>query len=231
MRAAGYVRVSTDEQAREGCSLENQEARIRHYAESQEWDLVEMYREEGFSGKTTDRPQLQRLLEAVKARELDVVLVYRVDRLTRKQKDLWHLLEDVFEKHGVGFKSVVEPFDTTTAQGKAFLGMLAVFAQLERDTIAERTKDALANKIANGENVGAPAYGYRVEDGKLVPVAEEQEVLALVRQLRSSKKPKTYKEIADRLNADKIPCKRGGKWHPSTVRMICLNSDPDLPGA
>jgi site-specific DNA recombinase len=220
MRAAGYVRVSTDEQAREGCSLDNQEARIRHYAESQEWELVEMYREEGFSGKTTDRPQLQRLLADVKAKTLDVVLVYRVDRLTRKQKDLWFLLEDVFEKHKVGFKSVVEPFDTTTAQGKAFLGMLAVFAQLERDTIAERTKDALANKIANGENVGATAYGYRVEDGKLVPVPEEQEVLAVIRGLRSGKKPKTYKEIADRLNADKIPCKRGGKWHPSTVRMI-----------
>jgi site-specific DNA recombinase len=227
MRAAGYVRVSTDEQAREGCSLDNQEARIRAYAESQEWELVEMYREEGFSGKTTDRPQLQRLLADVKARWVDVVLVYRVDRLTRKQKDLWFLLEDVFEKHKVGFKSVVEPFDTTTAQGKAFLGMLAVFAQLERDTIAERTKDALANKIANGENVGAPAYGYKVEDGKLVPVPEEQEVLALIRQLRSGKKPKTYKEIADRLNRDKIPCKRQGKWHPSTVRMIHLNVTAD----
>jgi site-specific DNA recombinase len=223
MRAAGYVRVSTDEQAREGCSLDNQEARIRHYAESQEWELAEMYREEGFSGKTTDRPQLQRLLADVKAKKLDVVLVYRVDRLTRKQKDLWYLLEDVFEKHKVGFKSVVEPFDTTTAQGKAFLGMLAVFAQLERDAIAERTKDALANKIANGENVGAPAYGYKVEDGKLIEVPEEQEVLAAIRKMRSGKKPKTYKEIADRLNEDKIPCKRQGKWHPSTVRMIHMN--------
>lgn len=180
---------------------------------------------EEVSGKTTERPQLQRLLADVKARKVDVVLVYRVDRLTGKQKDLWYLLEDVFEKHKVGFKSVVEPFDTTTAQGKAFLGMLAVFAQLERDTIAEQTKDALANKIANGENVGAPAYGYRVDEGKLVRVAEEQEVLALIRQLRSGKKPKTYKQIADQLNLDRIPCKRQGKWHPSTVRMIVLNSD------
>ena len=224
MRAAGYVRVSTDEQAREGCSLDNQEARIRHYAKSQEWELVEMYREEGVSGKTTDRPQLQRLLADVKAKRVDVILVYRVDRLTRRQKDLWYLLEDVFEKCKVGFKSVVEPFDTTTAQGKAFLGMLAVFAQLERDTIAERTKDALANKIANGENVGAPAYGYMAEEGKLVEVPEEQEVLALIRKMRAGKKPKTYKQIADRLNADQVPCKRNGKWHPSTVRMIHKNA-------
>jgi len=156
MRAAGYVRVSTDEQAREGCSLDNQEARIRAYAESQEWELVEMYREEGVSGKTTDRPQLQRLLADVKAKRVDVILVYRVDRLTRRQKDLWYLLEDVFEKCKVGFQERRRAVRHHDCAGKAFLGMLAVFAQLERDTIAERTKDALANKIANGENVGAP---------------------------------------------------------------------------
>jgi site-specific DNA recombinase len=224
MRAVGYVRVSTDEQAREGCSLDNQEARIRAYSDSQEWELVRIYREEGQSGKTMKRPQLLEMVEDIKAGKVDCVLVYRVDRLTRKQKDLWHLLEDVFEANGVGFKSVIEPFDTTTAQGKAFLGMLAVFAQLERDTIAERTKDALAMKIANGENVGAPAYGYRIEDGKLLPIPEEQEILARIRALRSGRKPKTYKEVAELLNREGVSTKRGGgKWHPSTVRMILKN--------
>jgi site-specific DNA recombinase len=227
MRAAGYVRVSTDEQAREGCSLDNQEARIRAYSDSQEWELVRIYREEGQSGKTMKRPQLLEMVEDIKAGKVDCVLVYRVDRLTRKQKDLWHLLEDVFEANGVGFKSVIEPFDTTTAQGKAFLGMLAVFAQLERDTIAERTKDALAMKIANGENVGAPAYGYKIDEGKLVPIPDEQEVLARIRKLRSGRRPKTYKEVAELLNREGIPTKRGGgKWHPSTVRMIVRNCTP-----
>jgi site-specific DNA recombinase len=232
MRAVGYVRVSTDEQAREGCSLDNQEARIRAYSDSQEWELVRIYREEGVSGKTMKRPRLCEMVQDIEGGKVDCVLVYRVDRLTRKQKDLWHLLEDVFEANGVGFKSVIEPFDTTTAQGKAFLGMLAVFAQLERDTIAERTRDALAMKIANGENVGAPAYGYRIEDGELVPIPEEQEILARIRKLRSGRRPKTYKDVAELLNQEGVPTKRGGgKWYPSTVRMVLRNGKQGLAAA
>jgi len=151
VKAVGYVRVSTDEQVAEGVSLENQEARIRAYAESQDWELAQIYREEGYSGRIMDRPELQRMLQDIRAGGIGVVLVYKVDRITRRQKDLWNLLEDEFEPNDVGFKSVVEPFDTTTASGKAFLGKLGVFAQLERDTIAERTKDALEMKSRNGE--------------------------------------------------------------------------------
>jgi len=212
--------VSTDEQAREGCSLDNQEARIRAYAESQEWNLVHIYREEGESGKTTKRPQLEALVGGVSGHLLfDVVLVYKVDRLTRRQRDLWNILQ-VFEINNVAFKSVTEPFDTTTAQGKAFLGMLAVFAQLERDTIAERTKDALAHKKANGEPVGAPPYGYRMENGKLVEDEEEISDLAFMVHLRVDD-GYTYQQIAESFNVRKIPCKRrGGKWHASTIRNV-----------
>ncbi len=121
LRAVGYLRVSTDEQASEGVSLDNQEAKIRAYAESQGWNLQEIYRELGYSGKIIDRPQLKRMIADIEAGTVDVVLVYKVDRLTRKQKDLWYLLEDVFEPHSTAFKAVIEPFDTTTAQGKAFL--------------------------------------------------------------------------------------------------------------
>ncbi len=190
IKAAGYIRVSTEEQAVEGQSLDSQEARIRAYAESQGWEIVEIYREEGYSGKTIDRPELKRLIQAIRASQIDILLVYRVDRLTRRQKDLWTLLEDVLEPSGVGFKSVVEPFDTTTAQGKAFLGMLAVFAQLERDTIAERTKDTLKNKRANGEWTGRIPYGYRIgDDGKLEKDLEEQKVIARIKRLSRAKKP------------------------------------------
>jgi len=194
--AAGYIRVSTDEQAAEGQSLDNQLARIRAYTESQGWTLAEVYREEGFSGKNIDRPEMSRMLKDIKAGRFNVILVYKVDRLTRKQKDLWYLLEDLFEANSVGFKSVIEPFDTTTAQGKAFLGMLAVFAQLERDTIAERTKDTLANKKANGQWTGRVPFGYRVaENGKLIKDSKQQKTIAKIRRLH--RQGKSYRAISE----------------------------------
>jgi len=213
-RVAGYVRVSSDEQVSEGVSLDNQEAKIRAYAESQGWDLVQVYREEGISGKIISRPQLNRMLQDIHAGGIDVVLVYKVDRLTRRQRDLWHLLEDVFEAHGVGFKSVIEPFDTTTAQGKAFLGILAVFAQLERDTISERTKDALAYKAKNGEHLGTPPLGFKVNGDGLEPIEEELAIVRRIRELRERGRRKlSMQGIADRLNEEGYNTKRTGRWH------------------
>ncbi len=188
-KAAAYIRVSTDEQAAEGQSLDNQHSRINSYAESQGWDLTNVYREEGYSGKTIHRPELSRLISDVKAHKIDIVLIYRVDRLTRRQKHLWMLLEDVLEPNNVGLKSVIEPFDTTTATGKAFLSMLGTFAQLERDTIAERTTDALHHKRNVGEWVGRIPFGYRIgPSGKLEKDADEQKTIRRIRRLRNTGK-------------------------------------------
>jgi site-specific DNA recombinase len=228
IRAAGYIRVSTDEQASEGQSLDNQSARIRAFAESQGWDLITIYREEGFSGKVIDRPAMNNLLEDINSGKIDIVLVYKVDRLTRKQKDLWHLLEDVFEPHGVGFKSVIEPFDTTTAQGKAFLGMLAVFAQLERDTIAERTKDSLANKKSNGEWVGRPPYGFRItSDRKLDSEPAEQKVIARVKRLR--REGKSYRQIANRVGISYMTVSNILKLNGKNGRNYFRNNELGAP--
>ena len=93
------------------------------------------------------------------------MIVYKVDRITRKQKDLWYLLEEVFEANGVGFVSVTEAFDTTTAAGKAFLGMIGIFAQLERDLVSERTREALGHKKRRGQWIGRRPTGFRINDG------------------------------------------------------------------
>ena len=198
IRAAGYIRVSTDEQVSDGLSLSCQESRIRAYAESQNWIIVNIYREEGISGKTLERPQLKRMLADIKDNSFDIVLVYKVDRLTRRQKDLWYILEDIFEPHGVGFKSVIEPFDTTTAQGKAFLGMLGVFAQLERDTISERTKDSLKDKRTNGKWVGRPPFGFKINSGgELEKDPKQQSDIAKIKRMR--RQGKSFREIAGRV--------------------------------
>jgi len=202
IKAAGYIRVSTEEQASEGLSLGNQESRIKAYAESQGWQLCEIFREEGHSGKSINRPELKRLTAEIKSGKYDVVLVYKVDRLTRRQKDLWFLLEDIFEAHQTGFKSVIEPFDTTSAQGKAFLGMLAVFAQLERDTISERTKDTLENKRSKGEWVGRIPFGFRLISGRLERDPGQQKAIVKIRKL--ARNGNSYRYIADRVGVSHV---------------------------
>jgi len=168
IRAVGYCRVSTDEQAQEGLSLEYQSSRIRAYAESQDWQITDIYTDAGFSGKDTNRPEFQRMIENLKTGCSDILIVLKVDRFTRKQRDLLNFLEGILEPAGVGFKSVQEPFDTSTGVGKAFLGMVSIFAQLEGDMISERTKNILQNKRKNGEWVGRIPYGFKIENNHLV---------------------------------------------------------------
>ena len=184
-RAMGYVRVSTEEQAREGVSIEAQEERIRALATAKGWSLVKIIRDAGYSGKNLNRPGAESLITICRKAEVDVVIVFKVDRLTRKQKDLWYLLEDVFYKNQVGFVSVTEAFDSTTAAGTAFLGMIGVFAQLERDLVSERTREALIHKKTKGEWVGRQPTGFRMnERGRLEEDPDALKLIARARRLR-----------------------------------------------
>lgn len=140
---------------------------------------------------------MDELVRMCEEKEMDVVLVYKVDRLSRRQKHIWYLLEDVFEPNQVGFTSITEPFDTTSATGRAFLGMLGVFAQLERDTIAERTVDALNHKRGKREWMGRPPYGFRVVEKKLVVVPEEIETIKRIKRLH--RKKKSLRDIGKRV--------------------------------
>jgi len=178
IRAIGYARVSTEEQAREGVSIEAQEERIRAMATAKGWNLLNIIRDPGYSGKNLNRPGAKSLIDACHQGAVDVVIVFKVDRLTRQQRDLWHLLDEVFEKNRIGFVSLTEVFDTTTAAGKAFLGMLGVFAQLERDLVSEGTREALNQKKNKGEWVGRKPTGFRMnESGRLV---EDPDMLRLI---------------------------------------------------
>lgn len=201
-KAIGYTRVSTDEQAREGVSLEAQAERIKALARAKGWEFEGIVEDRGYSGKDLNRPGIRQLIEKCKKREIDIIVVFKVDRLTRKQKDLWQLLEDVFNPNEVGFISVTEPFDTTTATGKAFLGMLGVFAQLERDLISERTIEALSYKKGKGEWIGRQPVGFRL-DGK-GRLEEDPEILERIQKAkRLRRQGKSFKDISETLNIPK----------------------------
>jgi len=225
MKAVGYIRVSTEEQAKEGVSLDNQEAKIKAYCDSQDWELVKVFSDEGFSGKDMKREGLKKLVSFLEADHVDVVVVYKTDRLTRKQRHLYQLLEDIFEKRRIGFKSVTEPFDTTTAMGKGFLGMLGVFAQLEGDLISERTREALAYKIKQGEYLGSPPLGFEALEKELKKNNDELEVVEEIFKLKKGrgKNRLSLRQIAKRLNERGFRSKRGAKFYHGTVSYVLKN--------
>ena len=129
MRAVGYIRVSTDDQAQTGVSLEAQEHKVRAYCVAKDWELVQVVRDEGHSAKDLNRPGMMEIVKGARAREFDVVVVLKLDRLTRSVKDLGYLVEDVFERNGVAFSSLQDSFDTATANGRLVMNMLATIAQ------------------------------------------------------------------------------------------------------
>lgn len=222
MKAAIYLRVSTDEQAESGLGLASQEERARALAVAKGWEITGVYRDEGVSG-TVDpkaRPEGARLFSDAEKKAFDVVLVLKIDRLARRAEWIHRSLRE-FEALGIAFTSVSEPFDTSTAMGKAFLGITAVFAELERNLIAERTRAALGVKKSRGERMGTPKLGIRVENGAALAVPEEAETVSQITALRAQ--GLSLRGIASRLEAEGRRTKRGGKWAAATVLYV-LNS-------
>lgn len=180
MRVAIYIRVSTEEQAQHGYSIDAQKDRLIAYCTSQGWSDYKIYIDDGYTGTKMIRPALNRLIRHIEDGKIDLVVVYKLDRLSRKQLDVLYLLEEVFEKHNVGFKSATEPFETTTPFGKAMIGILAVFAQLERDMIVERTTIGRRQRVSKGEWYGGRIpFGYKMnrETKQLEIVPEEAKII------------------------------------------------------
>lgn len=217
-RALAYCRVSTSEQANEGISLENQIAKIKAYCELNCIELVKIIEDAGKSGKNLNRDGIQEILNYVKENKINAILVYKLDRLSRKVIDTLSLIE-FFQQNNISFHSLNEKIDTKTAVGKFFLNIIASLAQMERDLISERTKDALQFKIANNERAGQIPFGWKLaEDGKtLYENQQEQKIIRMVKQFKS--KGYSLREICRKLtelNHQPI----GQKWHPQTIKNI-----------
>lgn len=221
MRVVGYARVSTGEQADNGCSLAAQRAKLALYADLHELDLVDVVSDAGASAKTLDRPGMQRVLEMLDAGTVDGVLVYKLDRLTRSVRDLGLLIDDYFGEGGEAeLYSVLDSIDTSSATGRLMINLLGMIAQWEREVIAERTRDALAHKRANGERVGSVPYGYDVApDGvNLVDNPTEQAAIRIARERRAS--GESLRKVGRALSRLGYPPRHGGQWHPESVRGL-----------
>lgn len=161
-KVAIYVRVSTTSQAEEGYSIEEQIDKLESYCKIKDWTVYKVYTDGGFSGSNTERPALERLIKDADRKKFDTVLVYKLDRLSRSQKDTLFLIEDVFIKNGIEFLSLQENFDTSTPFGKAMIGLLSVFAQLEREQIKERMQLGKLGRAKAGKSMmwAKTSYGY-----------------------------------------------------------------------
>lgn len=217
IKVAIYPRVSTQEQAKEGYSIGEQIERLTKYCEAMGWEVYKVYTDPGYSGADTNRPGLQSMLKDIRRGRVDKVVVYKLDRLSRSQKDTLELIEDEFLKNGVDFVSMSENFDTSTPFGRAIVGILAVFAQLEREQIKERMamgKEARAKegKWNGGQN---SPLGYDYINGELIINAFEalqvKEMFELASQNVSS-----YR-ITELFNKKGYNT-RYGTWESSTIR-------------
>ena len=220
-RAALYIRVSTLEQAQEGYSVGEQKERLIAYCKAKDWLIADIYVDGGYTGSNLNRPGIQKLISETD--KFDMVLVYKLDRLSRSQRDTLYLIEEVFRPRGVDFISMQESFDTSTPFGKAMIGLLAVFAQLEREQIKERTWMGRVARAKTGLHHGGGniPIGYEYEDGKLrVNPYEAEQVKKIYEWYLAGA---SLKAITDRLQEQGYTNKYSSYNSWSSVRNILGN--------
>ena len=179
MKCAIYTRVSTDNQAEvEFNSCEAQEAKIKSFITSQEnMEIFKVYSDPGYTGANLTRPALSEMLNDIKKHKINLVISYKIDRLTRSPKDFYQLIE-LFEKYGVDFISVTERFDASTPSGRLLRNIMLTFAQFERELASERTKDKMLQRAQKGMwNGGLVPFGYKAENKKLIVDKEKAEIV------------------------------------------------------
>ena len=217
----GYVRVSSDDQAQHGVSLEAQEARIRAFAVATARSLDEVIIDAGISAKTLVRPGMARIIEGVKNGTIGTVIVLKLDRMTRSIRDLGDLLE-VFKKADAALVSVGESLDTQSAAGRMVINMLGVVSQWEREAIAERTAFALAHKRSQRKVYGHAAFGYRRTGNDLVRDESEQEALQHIVRMHNA--GESYRSLGAWLTANgHKPAQGASVWHAASVRKLLLS--------
>ena len=207
MKVALYARVSTEQQI-ENYSIPLQKERIKAFCTSKGWDEITEYVDAGYSGSNLNRPALEQLQKDIKSKKINAVIVYRLDRLSRSQRDTLYLIEEMFLPNNVEFISISETIDTSTPFGRAMIGVMSVFAQLERETITERLRSGRLKMVrdqglwAGGSD--ASPYGYtRLKRGELI--VNEEERKHIVRIFEEYVTLKSYIKVQKKLEQEGFP--------------------------
>lgn len=220
MRAALYLRVSTEDQAREGFSLDAQRRRLSAYCKARGWEVAAVYVDEGHSGRDVRRPAYRRMME--ESGSWDLILVLKMDRIHRNSVN-FTLMMDALRGWGKEFNSVQESFDTTTAMGRFVMDIMQRIAQLESEQIGERVRMGMEHKARSGKGIlgfGHP-YGYDVTDDGLTVNEHEARVVREMYRMRAE--GSSLQAIADRMNSLGIRSKKGLDWSRQSVHRILKN--------
>lgn len=220
MRAIGYVRVSTEEQSREGVSLQMQIDKIKAYCVSYDLELAAIYGDPGISAKTIEkRPGLRAVLSMVDNQRIDGVVAYKLDRLCRNTIDALELARQL-DKKGVALHSITEKLDTQSALGRFFFTLTASLAEMERGLISERTKAALAQKRMNGQKTGGDVpYGFTAdENGKLICNEREQRIVSRINALKAD--GYSIRRIVTALEVEGFRTRKGTPFSKTQVERI-----------
>ena len=219
-----YIRVSTREQAEEGYSIGEQEERLKKYCEAMEWQLVKVYIDPGYTGSNMDRPALKDMIKQIEKGNADIVLVDKLDRLSRSQFDTLYLIRKVFTENNCAFVSRAEAFDTSSSFGRAMVGILSVFAELERERIKERMADGKEGRAKEGKYKGGGnvpiGFNYEQETGKLIENEYESMQVREVFELFNKRTP--IYTIMTIMN-DKGYRTKYGEWKEITIRTMVAN--------
>lgn len=230
-KVIGYIRVSTEDQAREGWSLSAQSEKIELYCKLHNLHLVEIISDEGISAcNVKGRPGMMRLLEittTARTSDVDAIVIVKLDRLFRNAAEALKYSES-WRKRGVQLHSIHEGVQTDGAAGKMFFSLLAVFAEFERDQISERTIAGLDKRKSSGLKLGGePQFGYTAdENGYLILSPGEQDVILKMRQYRDA--GLSYRNIANELNAENLRNRSGRPWNAVVVRNVLTRKPSDL---
>ncbi|MEC1717208.1 recombinase family protein [Schinkia azotoformans] len=220
--AVGYIRVSTEEQANEGYSLENQVNEIKRKCEYERLDLLNIYEDKGISGALlNERPGIISMLRDIIDRKIDYLVIYKLSRLSRKFDDL-HAIAKQLKDNETILISIKDNIDTSTSMGETFLKLAGIFAEMERENIIVQVKGGMAQKAKEGEwNGGTAPLGYDLVDKKLVINEEESKTVKFI--YTQYLKGNGYKTIAAQLNDNGFKTKRGGTFSNNSVKDILRN--------
>ena len=222
-KVALYKRVSTLTQHEKGYSLDAQTERMMAYCVAKDYEVVMNVEDPGYSGSNLERPGIARIIEAVQNKVVDIVLVYKLDRLSRSQKDVLYMIEDVFLPNKVDFVSISENFDTTTPAGRAMIGLLSVFSQLEKENITERFMSGRQQRARRAlwHGGGTEPIGYDYIDGQLITNKEEAYQVKVVYEMYAAGASLT--EISEHMQKREYQTKHGGWNYISTIVNVLEN--------